>query len=153
MKPEMCIDTSDVGGETARYLLHKLSNMLHIIYLCESEVDVSAMEKVLDFGRAVYCNGDGGEKILKDFNVPVAGSAATGLCAVLWRLYEKKKCKTIQCVRADRVDCCTKNLNLFDFPPIKYAADRGYGFTIDLEGISISSPHEAAKSKRLWLGR
>lgn len=128
---------TDTGGETAVYLLHKLSNFLHLVYLQESEIDVSGLEIVLDFGNAVY-SGSETNKIISKFNLGLT-ECSRGLCAVLWRLYEKKKIKSIKSISADRVECCTKNLNLMNFPPVKFAIQNGYVFGVDVEGISISS--------------
>lgn len=113
-----------------------MSNFLHLVYLQESEIGVSGLEKVLEFGNAVY-SGAEAEKILGKFNLSPTGNDR-GLCALLWRLYEKKKLKSIKSISNKRIECCTKNLNLMDFPPAKYCIQNGYTFSVDVDGVGVS---------------
>jgi hypothetical protein len=124
--------SKDITAQVANHLLHEWANFLNIIYLTESDIDVTHIDRILQFARAVYLKYEA-TKVINLYNDRhLESKSDCGVVAVLWYLYEKKI--TTFDISTGYIVC--NRIIMQDFrswPPIQYLQERGYSFNIETD--------------------
>lgn len=118
-----CQDRTHAEG-VVRHMLHEVADFLNLVSLAEIQVDVRRLERLLKYGRRVYCGED---------------DSVRGMSAVVWCLEE-------QWLRAsgdsdEFIGCDTNAVFLDRFVPIEYLREvLGYEFVLGVDGVHIKGP-------------